>query len=505
MLLQMNNTLQKIAVVERRVRRVSGRTPKKVKGRGKKTKASTPKLPAVGQLDLRQRRIDLLFNRKEVNGADIDADNKGESEDENEVYFKRSSKKQLIKGGSYGGEDKIQTSNRATVNVLSNEVVLPHSKQLQQREWEAGEVNWSVDTAVSKQVTKGSARRLFQTKPDREQEEVNWWEAAADQTESVNAIIGDKEAELLLSGYRSDYTSVTGVESASEKEYISQREDIVGSIPTANMGEAAEGNEKSIFEDIPDDEPVNMKHWKLMMGELKKMLKTEVKSEVKTQLDTELKNTKTELKICQVQLREVTGMTIKQDQELKECKKEIENLKFRMDRNLLRITGLEEKEGENCKEAVKTFFTQKLDIQQEIAMIDAYRVGKGQNRAILVYLQDPKIKGLIFKNTSKLKDLKNNEDRPYGVSDQLSARKRAERQRIRQLQAINKKLDAENQLDMKVEKGTLFVDKVPYVKGVQVPSCRDILNASKKQRINRLGKKVTAGSSKMVKGQEFIG
>ena len=502
---------KEVAVVERRVRRGSGITPKKGKGRGRKLKGTTPKLPIVRHLDLSQRRIDILFNRKTTSGTDIDADNEGESEDEREVNFKQSTRKQLKELDPYDIDNELRSFNNTRVNILSNKVVSTSSREVQQsqqRDWEtkAGGVNWHVNTdvnSVSKQGIKDRGREQLHKDLDSESEEVNWQVVTADQTTSANVSTDDKEAELLLSGYGSDYTSVTGGESGQERGFINQCESVLVNSSTTTM--AAENKESSIFDDIPDDEPVNMKHWKLMMGELKKMLKSETKVEVKTQLDAELKSTKTELKICQVQLNEVTGVTIRQDQELRECKREIENLKFRLDRNLLRITGLEEQEGEDCKAAVKAFFTQKLEIQQEIAISDAFRVGKGQNRSILVYLQDPKVKGLIFKNTVKLKDLKNNEDRPYGVSDQLSAKKWAEKQRIRQLQAINKKLDAENQLDMKVEKGTLFVDKVPYVKGVQVPSCRDILNASKKQRIDRLGKKVTAGSSKMVKGQEFIG
>ena len=62
----------------------------------------------------------------------------------------------------------------------------------------------------------------------------------------------------------------------------------------------------------------------------------------------------------------------------------------------------------------------------------------------------------------KLEDLENEEGKLYQVFNQLTAKKRVEKQRQRQLLNINKALDKELQLDMRMDKGELLVDELKY-------------------------------------------
>ena len=89
-----------------------------------------------------------------------------------------------------------------------------------------------------------------------------------------------------------------------------------------------------------------------------------------------------------------------------------------------------------------------------------------------------KDKWKIFGSTHKLKDLENEEGKLYQVFNQFTAKKRVEKQRQRQLLNINKALDKELQLDMRMDKGALLVDELKYEKKLEVPSCREILKAS---------------------------
>ena len=145
---------------------------------------------------------------------------------------------------------------------------------------------------------------------------------------------------------------------------------------------------------------------------------------------------------------------------------------------------------------------------QEIPILDAYRVGersqKSPYRTLVIYMQNPRDKRLIFANTKNLKDLVNDVNQPYNVFDQQSARKRAKRNRHRQIMSVNRALDAEQQRTMKMEKGELLIEGEKYQPKLKVPSCREILLASKEQRIERLNKEVKKGVPKTFQGQQFL-
>ena len=103
------------------------------------------------------------------------------------------------------------------------------------------------------------------------------------------------------------------------------------------------------------------------------------------------------------------------------------------DRDIVCITGLDEVQDENLPEVVQNFFSNKLGLEEQIPFYHVARVGKGTNRTVLVYLQNYQDKKTIFNHTSKLKDLKNSQERPYFVSSQVSAASKAAADRKRQL------------------------------------------------------------------------
>ena len=129
---------------------------------------------------------------------------------------------------------------------------------------------------------------------------------------------------------------------------------------------------------------------------------------------------------------------------------------------------------------MSNFFQEKLEIEMVIELQDAFRVGnpKSKARLIIVHLQNSKDKWKFFGSTHKLKDLENEEGILYQVFDQLTAKKRVEKQRQRQLLNIDKALDKELQLDMRMDKGILLVDELKYEKKLKVTSCRVMLKAS---------------------------
>ena len=225
-------------------------------------------------------------------------------------------------------------------------------------------------------------------------------------------------------------------------------------------------------------------------------------------LERDLKVTQTQLKTCRMQLNEVIGVTVRQDQIIDKCKQCIEELQSNMNKNTLCISGIKELEGEDCSTVVGKFFKEKLFIETDISVMDAYRVGKfikSQNRVIVVILAKSRDKGLIFGNTKNLKDVLNENGKPYFMEDQLSAKKRAEKRHTRNIVCVNNNLGVQQQLNVSFQKGNLVVDGATYKKQFLPPSCRDILLASKETRMERLGKKVTQSLQRNVNGQTFIG
>ena len=268
--------------------------------------------------------------------------------------------------------------------------------------------------------------------------------------------------------------------------------------------------------------PATVGSMRKLLEELKSTWKQEVVDELKAdnekvleevsglkskhdQLEKELKNAQVQLKLCQVQLNEVTGISVKQEHEIQECKENIDDLKSKAIQDLLRIEGIVPTEKENRKQVVKTFFKEVLEIEREIPILDAYRVGKGDFKPMIVQLQNHRDKGLIYKNSKNLKDKTNSDNQPYYINDVRTPRNRANNQRIGQLLSQNRNLYSQYQLDMKREKGVLYVEGTTYVKDFQPPSCREILMASKSQWIERLNQDVIKGVTKSFQNQHFTG
>ena len=238
--------------------------------------------------------------------------------------------------------------------------------------------------------------------------------------------------------------------------------------------------------------------------------KTEVSQDVtqlKQDVDAlrgELATTKVQLKMYEVRLNEVAGCSIRQEQRIEECQSKLEDVSDKIDSNLLRIRGIIEQKGENCMTKINTFFKEVLEIEQTIKVRKAHRIGKGKNRPILVHLKDSRDKGLVFANTEKLKDATNQHNKPYSVSNQMSARKHATRLRHRQIKKQNEQLGGEK-LDITAEHGELRIEGKLYEKAVKPPPLRDLLWPSNDKRKKLLNVNPTKGSPVEVGGQSFIG
>ena len=219
----------------------------------------------------------------------------------------------------------------------------------------------------------------------------------------------------------------------------------------------------------------------------------------------ELTKMKTQLKVCQIQLNKVTGITIRQNQEICECKSKIEQLERQLNRNIVKLRGVKEVHGENCMEVVQKFFEEVLEIEKAIPLIDAYRVGKGDNRMLILHLLNSRDKSLIYANVNKLKEINSSRDIRYSIDEQLTAQQMAEKQRKRQIWAANKGMSTGDQLRMSFERNKLIVEGKEYKPEVAPPTCKEILQANTEEQLNRAAVSLVRSVNVESEQQLFIG
>ena len=474
-----SNVKRNVAVVERRVRQAV--TPKASR-KYNKLKAKEGTNPFLEQQQsLSQCRIYLLFKKK------IYSPTAPDSEEETEVYLK----------------DATDEGSKGRVLSLKSNIAVKDNKDcvIQPPTRDAGKlsIGCEVATSASELLTLCEDNPIVYTVNT----DVDVAKSNVDEVSSVPTSC-EVDQRHYLQQYSSDYDSISssinsaGVSYTNHSQVLSQNRIMEDTAP------ATVGDIKRLLESMKED----------LRTELKRDLAPEDSASVandilatNTEIATlrkDLKSTETNLKLCQVQLREVSGTCIKQDLELKECKSKLEVVTKRLDKNVLRITGLEEKKEEDCIHSVTSFFKNTVGIEKEIKLVDAHRIGFGKDRAVLAYLEDVTDMSLLLGNAKNLKDKVNKYNKPYFLSKQITAGAKSKRQRQRQLISLNSEIDSQYQKSMQCSNGELLVDGEVYTKELRAPSCRVIILASKQQRLERLNKKMTKRVPKMFKGQEFL-
>ena len=283
------------------------------------------------------------------------------------------------------------------------------------------------------------------------------------------------------------------------KQALSSFED-----PPLQTQKESEDKEKEEAEEEPNlDDMSNIDMMKLLMKtmvahkeEIKKEFKTEFQrhdTKLQTvehqqkQQDDKITNLYEEIKVekeksqqlesmvkcLQDQVKTLINFTVCHDNKIEEFERQKceETLKS-MNSNII-IKGLKESENEVCLEVVNTFLKEVVKIDTQINIITAYRIGKGNNRSMLVKLKNPSEKGKIYKKTSNLKGITNFANKPYKIFDQLPAKEAAERQRSQDIMWQNwRKVNTADHLDLQYKKGKLLINNTPYKKLIKPPQPR---------------------------------
>ena len=68
-------------------------------------------------------------------------------------------------------------------------------------------------------------------------------------------------------------------------------------------------------------------------------------------------------------------------------------------------------------ESVKDFFTQQLEIEETIEIVDAFRLGKTESKPVMIKLTLFNDKALIYSHSKNLKGKKNSKHKAYYIRD----------------------------------------------------------------------------------------
>ena len=220
--------------------------------------------------------------------------------------------------------------------------------------------------------------------------------------------------------------------------------------------------------------------------------------------DREISGLRNELDSCKLQLKKVTGVSIRQDLKIKENSDKIEQLHRQINRDILRIQGIKDTEASAATMAAN-FFKNQLKIEQEIKLSDVYKSGKGKFKTIVIQLQSIRDRALIFSHVKNLKNVVNEVDRPYQIKEHMTAKAFAAKKRQQSLLAKNKKLSAAETLVMNVQKQQLQVAGVPYKKSIHPPSCAETLDPSTVMLTRQLAVELAIGDEVRKENQVFVG
>ena len=190
----------------------------------------------------------------------------------------------------------------------------------------------------------------------------------------------------------------------------------------------------------------------------------------------EASSQKKEINTCHDKVDILASVCINYEQKINDLTNKCTNLAAKNMRSELIIFGLQAEGDKSCIEIAKSFFTDKMEIQQPPNIIQAYWKGQGINKPMVVKLQNPSAKGLVFSQVTKLKDKTNSRDRPYRVNDHLPEELTEHQIRQRQIVVANRALNEGDRLNMSFKKGKLLIGGTEYKKKIEIPKIKELLD-----------------------------
>ena len=206
------------------------------------------------------------------------------------------------------------------------------------------------------------------------------------------------------------------------------------------------------------------------------------------------------------QVKLLKNMVINQEEKIKFLENKVTAAYEREIKSNMIIHGIlevAEETHDKLLELVSGFFAETMLIQQTITLTDAYRMGEGKGRSIMIKLKFPSDKAIIYEHASNLKGKMNARKKLYFIQDDLSDIQQEQRNSYRDLVRENKEKDQEDQLNIKMKRGKVMVNNEAVKSKVQPPEKADILRMNEKELEKVKAIKVVSGPEHIEKGSEF--
>lgn len=154
---------------------------------------------------------------------------------------------------------------------------------------------------------------------------------------------------------------------------------------------------------------------------------------------------------------------------------------------------------------VLEFFKNSLKIQDNIVLNNAYRVGAGADRPIIIELCNIADKAKIYQNVGNLKGVRNSKNKSYFVSDQLPEDYAERRRQQNIIKSHNNKLPLAQQVDMSFQQGELLVRGKRYEPPVLPPTVRQLVLPTQQEREVSDSMEIFEGATRDKNDSVFVG
>ena len=181
-----------------------------------------------------------------------------------------------------------------------------------------------------------------------------------------------------------------------------------------------------------------------------------------------------------LRIKWLTNIVIRQEQKIEELENKLENIKAREQKPNLTVTGILEDPEESRETLIqksKDFIKNQMEIEQNIEIWDAYRLGQpgAVTRTVFIKLRYPSDKTVIFTNASNLKGKMNAKRKLFFVRDETSEEQQEIRKYYQQLQKENKECKEEKKLKIHMARNKLMVNNSIIRKKIMEPKNADLL------------------------------
>ena len=179
----------------------------------------------------------------------------------------------------------------------------------------------------------------------------------------------------------------------------------------------------------------------------------------------------------------LSNLVITQEQKIESLTEEITQMKKEKVKKNIILMGLEEEKVEtknNLITKLKSFFKEKMEIQNEITIVDAFCSGpkNWSDRPVKIKLKLFEDKILILKNTVKLKGLQNVRKRLFKVTEEMDSEAAEKKKVYKELLRENYELPDEEKMSIKFNKDRIIVDNQVISKKVRAPTAKELLSLS---------------------------